>query len=172
MFFRDNPCLKLSSESIIPFYAGVNLMSRSESKEAVEFAKTISADALAAANWSQIDDHLRHDIIEAISYCTARALAGPNSTTIVAPINELGIHAVDAEDLDSYERWGRFTAQGPLFIIYFPSNIPLYIPDAAIDTAKRNRQTWVWLILLSPTQIMLIQANDQGVRTHGPVTRN
>ena len=173
VFFHDNPCLKLSNRPILPWATGLNLLSRPDYKADIEFTQKLSAADLASADWSQVDDILLHPLIDDTSYCSARIEAVDDNagyrTNIVLPITDTGIHGID--DITSQEEWYNFPSTGPLFILYFPVNIPLHIPDAAIKTAGRNQKDWVWVIFLSPTQVMAIQVTDKGTLTHGPINR-
>lgn len=173
VFFHDNPCLKLSNKPIVPWATGLNLLSRADYKKDIEFTQKLSAADLASADWSQVDDILLHPLIDDISFCSARIeVVDDNAgyrTYIVLPITDAGIHGID--DITSPEEWYNFPSTGPLFIIYFPVKIPLHIPDAAIKAASRNQNDWVWVVFLSPTQVMAIQVNSEGTLTHGPINR-
>jgi len=173
VFFHDKPCLKLSTKPIIPWATGLNLLSRAEYNDDIVFTKKLSAADLASADWSQIDDILLHPLIDDISYCSARIEAVDGNagfrTNIVLPISDAGIHGID--DINSPMEWYNFPTTGPIFIIYFPVKIPLHVPDAANKAASRNQKDWIWIVFLSPTQVMAIQASENGIITHGPINR-
>ena len=184
VFFHDNPCLKLSNKPIVPWATGLNLLSRADYKKDIAFTQKLTADDLASADWSQIDDILLHPLIDDISFCSARIEVSSHdenqdenqdekqkrtNINIVLPITDAGIHGIN--DINSQIEWYNFPSTGPLFIIYFPVNIPLHIPDAAFKAASRNQENWIWVIFLSPKQVLAIQANENGMLTHGPIDR-